>query len=107
MSYEAFVGPIPEGLFVCHRCDNRACVNPAHLFLGTQTENIADAKAKGRLNPARGERAGKAKLTEDKVRAMRKLREDGATFSSLAKQFGISLPSTIHVCRRQHWRHVV
>src|ERR1700681_2777482 len=63
-------GAIPDGLFVCHHCDNRGCVNVDHLFLGTHSENMLDMYAKGRLNLA-GENHNTAKLSNDDVRWIR------------------------------------
>lgn len=75
-SYELHNGPIPRGLFVLHKCDNRRCVNPNHLFLGTQQDNIDDMRAKGRESyPGHsgmpGERNGNARFTNEQVKVLR------------------------------------
>jgi len=128
-AYEAFHGPIPDGLLVCHECDNRACVNPAHLFVGTQKENIADMDRKGRApnraanahylpkaiaklaaHPelrARGERQAQAKLTENQVREIRALYAAGThSYSALKKQFGMGQSAIASIVRRQTWKHI-
>lgn len=101
-----FKGEIPDGMLVCHRCDIPSCVNPAHLFLGTNAENMADMKAKGRAKGRKGESHPSAKLNEEKVVAMRKLFEAGMTSYELAPIFGVS-KSLVHVVvSRQNWKHV-
>jgi hypothetical protein len=78
-------------MFVCHRCDNPPCVNPAHLFLGTAADNNRDRHAKGRSkNLDRGARHPKAKLTELQVAELRRLRLRGWIQADLAVRFGIS-----------------
>lgn len=105
-SYATFVGPI-GALHVLHRCDNPPCCNPRHLFLGTQTDNMMDKSAKGRVRVAIGEKHGKAKMTEDGVRAARKAWANGESIKSIARRYGVSSCSISHIVNRKLWRHVL
>jgi hypothetical protein len=103
-SWALHCGPVPAGLCVLHRCDNPVCVNPAHLFLGTHADNMADRDAKGRL--AHGERVGCSKLTDALVREMRRLRADGATETELALRFNVARSTAHRVVTGELWPHV-
>lgn len=97
----------PKAKRVCHACDNRKCVNPAHLFLGTQSDNIKDAVAKGRHDPMPGTRHPRHKLDDEKVRELRRLAEEGTfTLKALAAKFGIAPPTAKRIIERKSWKHV-
>lgn len=109
VAYELTKGPIPEGLCVCHRCDNRKCVNPRHLWLGTNADNVADREAKGRnrLPDCKGEAHGNAKLTAEDVLRIRELYDDGGyTQKEIARLFGIARTQVSRIVNGHHWRHV-
>src|SRR5690606_22435340 len=82
--------PIPEGRVIMHTCDVRLCVRPEHLVLGTYSDNLHDANRKGRLSWSVGERSPFSVLTEDLVRQIRKLSEEGVGYVSIAKKIGVS-----------------
>ena len=119
LSWVLHNGPIPEGLGVLHRCDTPLCVNPAHLFLGTNADNTHDAQAKGRLasgdrhiwrrqperHPMRV-RPELKRLTEEDVCAMRGLKQQGMTYAQIATRFGAN-PRTVQAAvSGRSWRWV-
>ena len=104
VSYELHHGPIPDGLFVCHRCDNPRCVNPAHLFIGTAADNSADMVAKSRS--ANGERVAGAKLTAADVRRIRALSSGGLKPPQIAERFGVHTSHVRGILAGQTWKHV-
>lgn len=97
-------GPIPLGMWVCHRCDNRACVNPDHLFLGTPEMNVWDMVAKDRH--VRGERTITAKLTDQQVVSIRDMYRSGQTRGEIAKRTGWGQGTINNVIARRTWKHL-
>lgn len=102
--WAAMNGPIPDGLCVCHKCDVRACVNPAHLWLGTHADNCADKERKGRGNHATGSRNCKAKLTEAEVIGLRLRRQYGASLKELSARFGVTTATASKAARGVTWK---
>ena len=92
-------GAIPDGLFVCHRCDNRLCVNSDHLFLGTIQQNNEDMRIKGRAARQFGDRNGGSKLTNDQRRQIYHRALAGERAKQLAAEFGISKRTVYLVIR--------
>lgn len=89
---------------VLHRCDNRACVNPAHLFLGAQKDNVADMVAKGRQ--AKGENVGRAKLTSAQVWEIKKRLSRGERVAKIARDFPTHISNIYYIARGVTWRHI-
>jgi hypothetical protein len=106
LSWEAAHGPVPDGLCVCHSCDNPACVRPDHLFLGDHSANMADKVAKGRQSFARGIRHGRAKLTEDDVIDIRTVRALGGGRADIARAYGVSEVHISGIVARNRWSHL-
>lgn len=106
-SYALHFGTIPDGLDICHSCDNPACVRPTHLFAGTVSDNMQDMDRKGRRNAVRGSRQGLSKLTEAQVIEMRALYASGNIGAGrLAAAFGVSKANVKFILKRRTWRHV-
>jgi hypothetical protein len=103
VSYVINVGVIPDGLLVCHRCDNTICVNPNHLFLGTNKDNMLDKMSKGRqVNPL-GVKHGRAKLTEIQVL---KIRQDARLLREVAKEYKVNIMTISNIRSGKNWKHL-
>lgn len=98
VSWELYCGEIPDGMNVLHRCDNPCCVNPSHLFLGTDLDNMRDKVAKERS--ARGEQHGRAFLTED---AVRRIRDDHQAQRKIATEYGVSQSTVSRIKHGEQW----
>ena len=100
-------GVIPDGLCVCHTCNNKNCCNPRHLYLATRGKNSTDAARDGLY--AVGERNGLSKLTEQEILEIRTLdeqRPQWGTRAWLAKIYGVSDTLISHICNRKIWKHI-
>jgi len=105
-SAEAFNGAIPEGLDVLHRCDTPACVNPAHLFLGSHRENMADMHAKGRHTQACGDQTRSSRLTTAQVLEIKRALRRGEKQRDLADRYGVLSSTICRINTGQQWAHL-
>lgn len=104
-SYQLHKGPIPDGLNVCHHCDNPNCPNPDHLFAGTQEDNLRDAQRKGRVR--HGERKSQAKLTTKDVREIISLRQStNLSYREIGERFGICNQHAQRLVTGKSWAHL-
>lgn len=107
LSYKIFKGDFPNDLFVCHRCDNKKCINPEHLFLGTPKDNVIDMMNKGRQNHAKGTNAGRAKLCDSKVLEARRLyKYENIGYSKLARRYGVTSRTIYSAVNGKTWKHL-
>ena len=105
VSYSIHYGSIPKGMNVCHKCDNRICTNPDHLFLGTHQDNMDDKVSKGRQ--AKGVGAGRGKLSAFEVKKIRELYDTGDyTQIQLGSRFGISRGMVYRIVNRKSWTNL-
>lgn len=105
LSYEAHRGPIPKGMQVCHHCDNRTCLNPSHLFIGTWRDNMMDKLSKNRQSRTRqcGETNPRSKLTEADVRAIRSATDKQ---QAIADQYGLHRAYISLIRSGKRWGHL-
>ena len=105
-AFQLYKGSIPEGMCVCHKCDEKTCVNPEHLFLGTQADNLADMFKKGRQNTPKGVNHGHANLNDLQVISLRCDRLNGLSYSGISRKYGISISVAYKIVNLHSWKHI-
>jgi len=104
IAYQLSIGTIPDGLCVLHRCDQRLCINPSHLFLGTPADNSADMISKGRFVDRRGPGNPRARLEWNDVREIRRLHQIGElTNSEISQMFGVCKSQVSQIVNHKRW----
>jgi hypothetical protein len=113
VSYELFKGPVPvienakrHGTCVLHTCDVRSCVNPDHLYAGTQNQNLRDMTVRGRRRTSLPGMNHNVKLTPQDIPQIRRLHADGHSYGSIGRRFGVDHKSIQHIIAGRSWRHV-
>ena len=102
-AWEKANGPIPEGMEVCHRCNNKGCENPDHLYVASHKQNLADAMKDGLIPKIQGERHGKARLKEQQVLD---IRASDLGYNELAEMYQVHRSTIQHIVERRSWRHI-
>lgn len=110
VSYYLWKGDIPNGMLCLHDCDEPRCVNPNHLHLGTQKENMKEMRERGRANDtskaSKGVKHGMAKLNEEQVHKIRELRKEGLSGPKIAAMFNVSNVLIYLICKKKSWKHI-
>lgn len=106
VSYQLYYGNIPDGIFICHHCDNKKCVRPDHLFAGTRQDNTDDMMKKGRHIAQHGMKHNKAKLTDSDIIEIRNLHKQGSDCRDIAKQKGVAFSTIYRIVGHKLWRHI-
>ena len=107
LSFTIHKGNIPAGLIVMHSCDNRRCVNPLHLFLGTHKTNAEDCISKGRFKaPSKGSKHPRSILTEEQAKKAKDLSGQYGAQKALAKEYGVHQTTISAIMRNKNWKHI-
>ena len=106
VSWMIYKGEIPDGMFVCHRCSNRECTNPEHLFIGTHQDNMKDMLNKGRKFIKSGSKYNFAKLNEKKIIKIMKMIHSRYSDRQISEQFNVTRPTITNIRNRKAWKHV-